>query len=465
MKIDLVYPASVSGSENYSSEAPLGPVAIYSSLNESQRKRVRFLDSTIMPQSEIEQAVLLRRASIVALSCTTYNYPNALRVAKLAKQNGSYVVCGGIHITHLRDKILVKMQRGERPIDFLVTGYGEPAFGRLLTAIAGGKALTGIPNLSFIKDGQVVVNPVCNPRFGNDILTVPLDYSGMDFKLYSEKFRPYGNLSSTRIPGSTFTQRGCAYSGNWKCSFCSIEQVNLRRTPELVEQDVTTLITQYNADHIRITDADFTVNTRHMSRIADAVERAFDKTGIRPVLHCFTRADEIDERRVAILKRLNVVSLFIGYESGSDQMLRTMQKRVTRDQNLRATALLKKHGIDVICGGLVLGAEGESEATLLETLQFLKDLKKIDNTGALVATPLIPLPGSHCFARLLEKLSKDSPAKFQELNVADNFDLEELIELWNKYECKVPLSRLFEVCDEIASMFHIGIRLIELNHE
>lgn len=464
MLVDLVYPASGSGSENYSSEPPLGPIALYSSLPEVYRKNVRFLDSTILSQTEIELAVLERKAAVVALSCTTYNYQNALKVAALAKKNGSYVVCGGVHVTHRRDAILTKMQNGERPIDFLITGYGEPAFSPLLHALIDGSSLKGIPNLSYINDGRIVINPLINKKNGNDPLTIPLDYSKIDFKKYSEKFIPYGNLSSTRNPGSTFTQRGCVYSGKRKCTFCSIEQMNPRRSPELFEQDLITLISKYNVDQVRISDADFTMDVRHMSRIADAANRAFDKTDIRPVFHCFARADEIDEQRAAILKRLNVVSLMIGYESGSDQMLSVMQKHTNKEMNIKSTQLLKKYGIDVICGGLVLGAEGESEATLSETIQFVKELKQVGNTGTMMATPLIPLPGSLCFERLLKKLSKENSLKFQELNNADDFDLEELVELWNKYECKIPVARLVEVANEIETIFPIGIRLIDLNH-
>lgn len=461
--IDLVYPVSVTGSENYSSEAPLGPIALYSSLNESQRKNVRFLDSTIISQSEIEKAVAQRKANVVALSCTTYNYSNALRVAEIAKNNGSYVVLGGIHITHLRDVILNKMLINERPIDFLVTGYGEPAFGSLLSAIEDGKDFFDIPNLSFINGGSIVVNRELNPRFGNDPLMNRMDYSEIDFNLYSEKFHPFGNLSNAKIPGSIFTQRGCTYSGSRKCSFCSIEQINVNRTTELFEQDLTNLICHHNVDHIRITDADFTVNKHHMSRIADAAERTYNKTGTHPIVHCFARADEIDEICISILKRLNVVSLFIGYESGSDKMLDAMQKGMTKKHNLSATKLLKKHGIDVICGGLVLGAKGENEATLKETLQFVNELKEIGNTAALVATPLIPLPGSLCFKDLLKKLSEENFDKFQELNNADNFNLVELIELWNRYFCEVPLNRIIDVCDEIANIIPVGIRLLSLH--
>ncbi len=462
MKIDLVYPSSTCGSENYSSEAPLGPVALYTSLPLIYRENTRFLDSTVLIQEEIEKELINRKADIVAISCTTYNYPNALRVAEIAKNNGSFVVMGGIHITHLRDVILNKMQKGERPIDFLVTGYGEPAFEPLLKAIESGKGFFEIPNLSFINNGEIVINHQINPRFGNDPLIFPMDYSEIDFNLYSEKFHPFGNLSDAKVPGSIFTQRGCTYSGSKKCSFCSIEKINVHRTIDLFEQDLTNLISHYNVDQIRITDADFTVNKHHMSQIADAAERVYDKTGIRPVVHCFARADEIDEQRITHLKKLNVVSLFIGYESGSNKMLHSMQKGMTKDQNLQATKLLKKHGIDVICGGLVLGAEGENEDTLQETLLFVKELTKIGNTVSLVATPLIPLPGSLCFNELLKKLRNLNLVKYQELLNSDIFSIEELIELWNKYFCNVPLKRIIQVCKDIENLIPAGIKLISL---
>jgi len=462
MSIDLVYPASVSGSENYSSEPPLGPIALYSSLPEQFRHTLRFLDSTVMSLAEIDKAIDERKPDVVALSCTTFNYSNAIRLAQLAKRANAIVVVGGIHVTHLRDRILSKMLQGSRAFDFVIAGYGEPAFGPVLAALADGGSFDSIPNLSYVRNGKIVVNSALNPRYGPDPLPVPLDYSKVDCQLYSRKFVPYGNLSSVRIPASTFTQRGCAYSGSRKCTFCSIESMNPRRSGELFEQDIVSLITKHNVDHIRITDGDFTLDARHMSRMADAAERAFEKTGKRPVFHCFTRADELDEERIAILKRLNVVSLFIGYESGSDQMLRVMQKHTTRAQNLQATELLKEHGIDVICAGLVLGAEGESEETLQETMEFVRALKAIGNTHSLVATPMIPLPGSPSFGALSQKLQMSDPGKAKEMATADDFDIQDLVELWNQQQSGVSLNRIMEICDEIHALFRVGIRLVNI---
>jgi radical SAM superfamily enzyme YgiQ (UPF0313 family) len=462
MLIDLVYPASNTGSNNYSSEPPLGIIALFSSLPENYRQNVRFLDSTIMTQEEIEQAIEERKADMIALSCTTYNYSNALRIAEIAKSNEAFVVCGGIHITHRRDAILYKMQRGKRPIDFLITGYGEPAFAALITSLINGMPLDTIPNLSYIKDGQIVITHLDNKRSGADPLYKSLDYSKIDFVKYSSYFKPQGNLNNVKIVGSTYTQRGCAYTGHKKCTFCSIEHLNLWRSSELFEQDLLSLVTKYHVDHIRISDADFTVNVKHMSRITDAANNIFEKTSIRPVFHCFARADEINHQTTSILKRLNAVSLMVGYESGSDKMLKAMNKHVTKKENLQATLLLKDYGIEVVAGGLVLGIEGEDETTLSETMDFVNEIKSIGNTTTMVATPIIPLPGSLCFTRLLEKLKQENLPKFLQLNIEDNFNLEELIELWNYYFCNVSLSRLIDISKQVEKILPIGIRLIDM---
>jgi len=462
MLIDIVCPESITGSNNYSSEPPLGIVALFSSLPENYRKNVRILDATIMSQVEIEKEVEERKAGIVALSCITYNYSNALRIAKIAKTNGAFVVCGGIHITHRRDAILNKMQKGERAIDFLVTGYGEPTLSPLITSLINGLPFDAIPNLSYIKDGQIVINHLDNRKSGADPLDKPLDYSKTDFVKYSSYFIPQGNLKNVKMVGSTYTQRGCPYIGDKKCTFCSIEHLNLWRSAELFEQDLTSLVSQYNIDHVRITDANFTVSVKRMNEIADVANRVFDKTGIRPVFHCFARADEINHQTADILQRLNVVSLMVGYEAGSDRMLKSMNKNITKDENIQATQLLKNYGIEVIVGGLVLGVEGESETTLLETIGFINEIQKINNTNTIMATPLIPLPGSTCFNQLLEKLKQEDLTKYIELNAEDNFNLEELIELWNYYFCKASLFRIIEVCEQVEKILPIGIRLIDL---
>jgi radical SAM superfamily enzyme YgiQ (UPF0313 family) len=460
ISVDLVYPHSTTGSENYSCEPPLGPLAIYSSLTEELRSSVRFLDSTILSASYIDSQLQKRMADVVAISCTTYNYPEALRLAHQARENGSVVLLGGIHVTHLADRILSKMQDGSRPIDYLIPGFGEPAFGSFLSAIQGDIPLGEVVSLSYILDGHIIRNPSAHSFHGMDPLQNPIDYSIIDFETYSSRIRKIGSLSDLRIGGAMFTQRGCIRSGAMKCEFCSVESRTERRPLALIERDIRCLIENHGLDYIRINDGDLAADVKHMETVAVAAERAFAITGKRPRFYCFVRADEVDSTRMALMKRINILSGFIGYESGSDRMLASMHKGFTREANLSATKILMNGGISVLCGGLVLGAEGETEGTIGETLAFVKDLKKIGNTATLMVTPFIPLPGSPSFQRLLGILKQSDPERYRKYSKEDIFDLFELVEIWNHHMSQVSLPRIQRALGEIADIFEMGIKLI-----
>ncbi len=468
VSIDIVYPPSESGNENYSSEPPLGPIALGSSLPKEIRSHTRFLDSTIMGIEEIERLLIERKATIIAFSCTTFNYPAALRLATMAKQQGSVVVMGGIHITYLWDRIIAKMETGERPmIDYLLPGDGEPSFYQLMRAVAEEISINDVPGLVYLDGkGKRIINAPAPLSRTVDPLLAPLDYSAINLGAYAKKFHGSGNLAHVKMPAGIWTQRGCVYSGPRKCTFCSIPELNPKRPANLVYEDVRSLVMNYGVDHIRINDGDFTASPRHMENVARAVRNAvLGSMKPPPVFHCFARADEIDEKRVRILKSLNVVSVFIGYESGSDQMLRVMHKNTTCKQNLEATQLLKDNGIDVACAGIVLGAEGETKKTLDDTRRFIHDLKDIGNTCSLVATPSIPLPGSPDSKKLQLVLEERDPVKAKELREADIFDIQELTELWNHNFCSVPIAELIDVSEEIEKYFKIGIRLLRFREK
>ena len=46
----------------------------------------------------------------------------------------------------------------------------------------------------------------------------------------------------------------------------------------------------------------------------------------------------------------------------------------------------------------------------------------------------------------------------------DEFDLEELVRLWNHQMCDVSLADIQKTVDEIGDVFEIGIKLLELRH-
>lgn len=460
LKIDMVFPPSITDFRNYSSEPPLGPLSLLSELSDSQKKRTRFLDSSLLENDSIENMIRSNRADIVAFSCNSFNYPKAIHMASIAKEHDAVTIIGGIHATHRSAAILQRMQRNDIPFDYLITGCGESAFARLVKALSEGECIPEIPNLSYIEDDHIVSGPRLAQSFFKRDLSRPLDYSFVDFSQYAEHFDRIGNLASISRPGSTYSQRGCTYTGFRKCVFCSIEETTQFRSINNVCLDVINLVNNAGVDHIRINDGNFTSSKRHIHSIANAILDIVWNGVDMPSFYCFTRADEIDQATVSLLKKMNVIAVFIGYESGSNKMLQSMHKNITIEQNLAATRLLSDNGIDVAAAGIVLGAEGESLETLEMTVRFIEELYAIGNVKTLAINPLIPLPGSHAYTKLIETITQENPSQAIDLNNRDFHDFTLLIELWNHYMTSVTPDALSDSSSQIELIIEKSIAFI-----
>jgi radical SAM superfamily enzyme YgiQ (UPF0313 family) len=110
-----------------------------------------------------------------------------------------------------------------------------------------------------------------------------------------------------------------------------------------------------------------------------------------------SRADLIDKDTLALMKAAGVTKIVFGIESGSDRMLRAMNKRTTVAENAAAIELTKKAGIDCFAD-LFIGYPGETPETIKETEKFLLKTKP---TGARIAV-YFPLPLTAGYAEAIK---------------------------------------------------------------
>lgn len=89
----------------------------------------------------------------------------------------------------------------------------------------------------------------------------------------------------------------------------------------------------------------------------------------------FLRSQFIDQETAAIMSDNGCRAVYMGLESGSDQLLRLMNKQATRKDMERGIGLLSRRGISAM-GSFIIGFPGETEATIRETEDFI-------NTGGL----------------------------------------------------------------------------------
>jgi radical SAM superfamily enzyme YgiQ (UPF0313 family) len=109
---------------------------------------------------------------------------------------------------------------------------------------------------------------------------------------------------------------------------------------------------------------------------------------------CQSRADIIcrNPEMMEVLKEAGLVLIIIGFESGSDRVLRFLRKGCTRAQNLEAARIC--HSLDIkICANYMLGLPTETKDEVLETYSMVKEIEPYLCSPAFYT----PHPGSDLF--------------------------------------------------------------------
>ncbi len=119
----------------------------------------------------------------------------------------------------------------------------------------------------------------------------------------------------------------------------------------------------------------------------------------------------------ALIRETNWNTISIGFESGSDRVLQTLNKECTEEDNYFAIDLLDSIGDDMEGRGLeppkfwaniMLGVPGETREDAFKTMQMLKHMKRVIPSIAFYA----PYPGSALGHQLIAEgksmMSKDN---------------------------------------------------------
>ena len=83
--------------------------------------------------------------------------------------------------------------------------------------------------------------------------------------------------------------------------------------------------------------------------------------------------DCLDDELLSLMKEAGCVRIKIGVESGSDRILKRINKGVTTDDMRRAVHLIKQHAIPLTIY-LMAGFPGETNDDLRQTIAFAKEL-------------------------------------------------------------------------------------------
>jgi len=364
---------------------PLGLCAIAAPLL-AEGIDVQILDLDLSPSRDGGIPHLLERLAggrprILGVTALTNAFPPALEVFQTAKDADPELltVLGGIHGTVLHDTILHQNET----IDAVVRGEGEETFPALVRTFFGGRNLDGIDGVTFRGSRGIVVNPDRPPAPDLDAFPLPAHHL-----LENGRYRTR-SLSSSR---------GCPH----RCTFCSIRSlyggaVRLRSTASLLAE--IRLLVAGGAKRILFTDDNVTLSDRRIRELCAALSDCGLNRGVE--YYAQGRIDDLCRRPLlaGMLREAGFRALYIGAESGSQEILDSYRKDLRPEDVIRGVSLCIEQDLTPVVNFILLGPLDTPE-TVAETIRLAK---RLFESGAEIAytEAVIPYPGTPLREELL----------------------------------------------------------------
>ncbi len=273
------------------------------------------------------------------------------------------VVLGGPQTTFMPGEALKQMDE----VDILCRGEGETVMLELANALADKSNLTEVAGICYKENGSIVETESCpRPESLDDLPSPYLD----------EAFDCTGKDRAILL-----SSRGCSSS----CTFCYTPRANGKKVRfHSVDRVMAEMLhlQRKGINDFWFADPNF---AHSRERLETFLESIIDKVpGV--TFWCQTRANLVDAKLLALLKRAGAHTLAFGLESAHDGTLKRIKKGTKIGQLSKAIKLTQDAGINVELFSL-FGLPGESLKNAQQTLDFVKR-HKVDIAGNSISQQL-----------------------------------------------------------------------------
>jgi radical SAM superfamily enzyme YgiQ (UPF0313 family) len=236
--------------------------------------------------------------------------------------------------------------------DMGIQGEGERAFTILLSRMQKRSELSSVPGLYLPDRGRTA-----RRQFAKNLDDLPLPEPRL--WLSSEDLEEW-------VPFQT--RRGCPL----RCSYCStstIEGDTLRKRDKRLVSESISLYVEAGFTKFHFVDNLFNLPPSYSLGLCRELTERNPGISWRAIVYPGNLSREL----VASMKKAGCTEVSLGFESGSDRVLRSMHKRFSAGEVRRASDLFREHGIRRM-GFLLLGGPDESRETVEESLAFVDSL-------------------------------------------------------------------------------------------
>jgi len=329
--------------------------------------------------------IVAEKPKYVGITLFTVGVWNASQICKKLKLAlpETIIIIGGPHVSSMAEETMTRFPE----FDYAIEGEGEEALISLLIALDTQSDLSTVPALCYMKNGAFYKNKALAIDKNLDRLPMPAWDLLEDFP----KAYPAAIYDFPRTPVATIAaSRGCPFH----CKFCDTSTFGAKvraYSPEKVFEIIQHLQSHYGVRHILFVDDLFLASKVRTKKLCELIIQS----GTKVTWSCTARVDTVKPEILNIMKQAGCWEISFGLESGSNEILQSMDKAADIAKSEDAIKWTAAAGIRVK-GLFMLGYPGETIETIELTKNFITRLP----ITIMNLTKFTPYPGSPIYKEL-----------------------------------------------------------------
>lgn len=336
---------------------------------------VKLFDQRITSNREILQYIESNPVTHVGLS--TMTGPQIIFAMDLSRKikhirQDINVVWGGIHVTVVPDSV-----HKQNFVDYIVYGEGEESLLELIQN-PDKKGIKGV-----LRKDEALKD--LEPREFMNMDNVSLDWSLLDPQRYI-------SVREGRRYISFVTSRGCSF----KCQYCynSVTKSRWRSwSVDKVREEVEKIV-KFDISYISFMDDNLAVNAKWLSAVCEILKE-------KDILwYGDLRANMVTAENMDRFK--NCTMVFIGSESGSQQVLDDIRKMIKVEDIFNAARVLNERNMTGTFSWII-GFPQETREEVLATINAVRKVSELMPAAIQRLKIFSPYPGSNLYKQTVEK--------------------------------------------------------------
>lgn len=344
------------------------------------REEYAIVDGNLDPNPTATLVSIMRERPVELLATTVMPGPQTVgAVASCKVLRAQFpavpIVWGGYFASNYTSAAL-----NSNYVDFAVRGQGEQTLLELLEVIRGQRDVKQVLGLSYKDEGGARHNPERPMKRLDDFPWYP--YSRIPVKKY---------LLPTFLGRRTAVHQasiGCPF----RCNFCGVVTFSGSRekmeSPSRTEAILRHLSETYGVDAIQFYDNNFFLREDHARELVDRI------APLKMRWWCEARADIMmgfSDSTLEAIRRAGCAMIFFGAESGSNKILKEMNKDLRVEDTLALASRIRRFSI-VPEFSIIFGNPQDPEGDTREGIKFVRQLKRLNPDAEIVVEHYTPVP-------------------------------------------------------------------------